>query len=116
MQFHGGHSISAGVPSQLMKTSITVLAALGYVAVLSMTLSGQDAGGDGPRYRSGMQLVRPVNYREWNFLSSGIGMTYAAGSAPATAPQFFGNVFVNPSSYRNFLQTGRWPDHAVFIL
>src|SRR5262249_24764500 len=28
----------------------------------------------------------------------------------------FDNVFVNPSSYRAFLETGRWPDKTMFIL
>jgi hypothetical protein len=47
-------------------------------------------------------------------------MTYQppVGSPPAGSPSGpgFGNVFVNPSSYRSFMQTGRWPDRTVFIL
>ena len=31
---------------------------------------------DGPRFTSAGELVRPVNYREWVYLSSGLGMTY----------------------------------------
>ena len=30
--------------------------------------------------------------------------------------QSFGNVFVNPSSYRAFMKTGTWPDRTVFVL
>ena len=39
-------------------------------------------------------------------------------SPPAGSPSGpgFGNVFVNPSSYRVFLQTGKWPDGTIFIL
>ena len=99
-----------------MRTLLT--GAIGFGCLLTfalMTVHGQQ-GGDGPGYRNGTQLVRPVSYREWTFLSSGVGMTYAAlGSLPVNTPTF-GNVFVNPSSYRSFLQTGRWPDHTIFIL
>jgi hypothetical protein len=28
----------------------------------------------------------------------------------------FGNVFVNPSSYRAFMKTGKWPDRTIFVL
>ena len=28
----------------------------------------------------------------------------------------FDNVFVNPASYRSFLDSGRWPDKTMFIL
>src|SRR5256885_16219135 len=71
---------------------------------------------DGPRYTNGNSLVRPTNYREWTFLSSGLGMTYdPPGSRPPASPNF-GNVFVNPSSYRSFVQTGKWPNGTVFVL
>ena len=70
---------------------------------------------DGPRYVNGMNLVRPANYREWVFLSSSLGLTYQPPGS-AAAPPTFGNVFVNPSSYRSFMQTGKWPDKTIFVL
>src|SRR5581483_4979751 len=92
------------------------LAVVIYIASFALTVSGQQSAADGPRYQSGTMLVRPANYREWTFLSSGVGMTYAAlGNLPVSAPAF-GNVFVNPSSYRAFLRTGRWPDQTIFVL
>ena len=62
------------------------------------------------------EISLPKNYREWIFLSAGLGMTYgpaaqAVGRAPA-----FENVFVSPDSYRAFLDTGKWPDNTTFIL
>jgi hypothetical protein len=68
--------------------------------------------GDGPRYTPEGMLVKP-EYREWVFLGSGLGMTYgpAAGGEPR-----FDNVFVSPSAYRRFVETGRWPDGTVFVL
>jgi hypothetical protein len=72
----------------------------------------------GPRYTSDGQLMRPDNYREWIYLSSGLGMTYglAGKLANAATGQRFDNVFVNPEAYRAFLRTGTWPDKTVFIL
>jgi hypothetical protein len=66
-----------------------------------------------PRYTADSQLVLPSDYREWVFLSSGLGMSYApmAGMAPA-----FTNVFVNPVAYRSFLTTGKWPDKTMLVL
>ena len=60
------------------------------------------------------ELIRPQNYREWVFLSSGLGMTY--GPAASGGEPRFDNVFVNPDAYRAFLQTGKWPDKTIFAL
>ncbi|MGE5205145.1 MAG: cytochrome P460 family protein [Chlamydiota bacterium] len=58
-------------------------------------------------------MLFPANYREWIYLSSGLGMSYTAG---APSMSMFDNVFVNPSAYRTFLQTGAWPDKTVLVL
>ena len=68
-------------------------------------------------YTSDSQLKFPANYREWVFLSSGSGMTYGPiAEGQRTGPPMFDNVFVNPESYRTFLETGHWPDKTVFVL
>jgi hypothetical protein len=67
---------------------------------------------DHPEY-VGAQLVRPANYREWIYLSSGLGMEY---NATAGGPENFTNVFVAPWAYREFISTGKWPDKAMFVL
>src|SRR5512143_3567024 len=65
------------------------------------------------QYTKDGELALPKDYRQWIFLSSGIGMTYS-GSAPQNPP--FENVFVNPEAYRGFLKTGTWPDKTVMLL
>ncbi len=72
---------------------------------------------DGPQYTSDGKLQYPAEYRQWVYLSSGVGMTYgpAAAAAREGAP-LFDNVFVSPSSYRAFLQDGKWPAGTAFIL
>lgn len=76
-----------------------------------------ESSSQGPQYTQDGQLRRPANYREWIFLSSGLGMTYgpANASSNARAPRF-DNVFVRPESYQSFLKTGRWPDKTMFVL
>ena len=78
------------------------------VAASSLCLMAQ------PRYAADGQLTLPADYREWVFLSSGLGMTYqpmAGRDEPA-----FTNVFVNPSAYRSFIATGKWPDQTMLLL
>jgi hypothetical protein len=66
-----------------------------------------------PRYAADGQLALPADYREWTFLSSGLGMTYQSGKDHSPA---FTNVFVNPSAYRSFLANGKWPDKTMLVL
>ena len=90
-----------------MKTKmLMILVALGVCA-------GQ--GADAPQYGAAGELLLPKNYREWVYLSSGLGMTYGPAASEPQDPRF-DNVFVNPSSYRAFLESGRWPDKTTFIL
>jgi len=67
-----------------------------------------------PRFTNDGQLIRPANYREWIYLSSGLGMNY--GATPHAENPHFDNVFVAPAAYRAFLATGRWPDKTMFVL
>lgn len=67
-----------------------------------------------PAYTADDKLMLPADYREWVYLSSGLGMSYsekAAGGDP-----MFDNTFVNPESYREFLRTGTWPDKTQIVL
>jgi hypothetical protein len=79
--------------------------------------SGQASAASGqaaqPEFGAGNELARPRNYREWIYLSSGLGMEYAA---PSDGQQKFTNVFVAPAAYREFVSTGKWPDGTMFVL
>jgi hypothetical protein len=112
-----------------MKKVAFAILALAYVAAFGTTTDGQTrapagpamqadgpaARGDGPQYVNKVNLVRPPDYREWIFVSSGLGMEY--NPLPGTpGGNSFGNVFVNPSAYRAFMKTGKWPDRTIFVL
>lgn len=88
------------------------------VSLLFVSLSPLRAQSSDPRFTSDGQLMRPDNYREWIYLSSGLGMTYGVveTAVNAVVGDRFDNVFVTPQAYRAFLQTGTWPDKTMFIL
>ena len=76
----------------------------------------EDRAAPAPRLTDDGRLVKPADYREWVWLSSGLGMTYGpAAPAPGQNPSF-DNVFVNPHSYRAFIESGRWPEGTIFVL
>jgi hypothetical protein len=87
------------------------------LSLLWTALTAQQAGPDEPRYAGNGHLIRPENYREWVYLSSGLGMTYglAENVAGSSSPRF-DNVFVTPQAYKAFLKTGGWPDKTMFAL
>jgi hypothetical protein len=89
---------------------LAILAAGGWAAQRA-DHSGASAGE--LQFTSSGRLVRPQNYREWIYLSSGLGMAYNPN--PNTPPAFT-NVFVAPAAYRAFVATGRWPDKTLFVL
>jgi Cytochrome P460 len=74
--------------------------------------ANQGASDPQPQY-SGDKLVRPDGYREWIYLSSGLGMNY---SPSMNMPESFTNVFVVPWAYREFVATGKWPEKSMFVV
>ena len=55
----------------------------------------------------------PANYREWVYLTTGLDMSYRRMGMDH---HMFDNVFVNPSAYKAFLETGTWPDQTMLVL
>ena len=99
--------------------ALAFLVAASALAKAQSTSSESQAGArvtDGVSYAANGQAMRPANYRDWVFLTSGLGMTYGPAQPAAGRPPLFDNVFVNPQSYRAFVNTGRWPDGTMFIL
>ncbi len=68
-----------------------------------------------PTYTPDAKLNYPTDYRQWVFLTSGFDMSYAASQLPPDH-SMFDNVFVNPSAYQAFVQTGTWPQGTTFVL
>ena len=92
----------------------TLLSCLTIVGCLGFLLAAAPEAGSGePQYTSDHHLIRPENYREWIYLSSGLGMNYSPVSSDHV---MFTNVFVPPWAYAEFLTNGKWPEKTVFVV
>ena len=99
-----------------MKTALYVACCVwAVVALVTPSVSAQQAAAP-PAFTSAGQLVRPLDYRSWVFVTSGLGMTYGPAQPAAGQPPLFDNVFVTREAYAAFLRSGTWPDKTMFIL
>jgi Cytochrome P460 len=91
------------------------LASLG--AVLATSLA---TGADKPAatFEGKDTLLRPEGYREWVFVGSSLGLRYDQNSekSAASGTNRFNNVYLNPTAYREFSKTGKFPDGTVLVL
>jgi hypothetical protein len=94
---------------------LLVLAPLESAVQSSRTASRNGVVEDAPVYTANGELKKPERYREWIFLTSGVDMSYSPNPTMA-GHSMFDNVFVNPLSYRAFLESGRWPDKTTLVL
>ncbi len=90
------------------------------IAVLALTLVTAHAAAptedDAPRFAADGKLLSPADYRQWPLIGTGLGMAYGPlRQTPGGRPPFT-NVFVNPASWRAFMQNGTWPDGTLLIL
>ena len=95
-----------------------LLITCGLVVVLMFATEARKVAAAGksenqPTYTKDGKLVMPPNYREWFFLTSGLGMNYSTG---VSAHPMFTNVFVPPEAYKEFKATGKWPDKTQWVL
>lgn len=96
-----------------------MLSILGTLVALAALVAFTDSkNANAPEYTSDGALKFPQDYRYWTYITSGLDMSYnaAAQSAMAAGHHMFDNVFVNPSSYKAFLESGTWPDKTQFVL
>ncbi len=66
------------------------------------------------QYTKNGELVLPKDYRQWDFLSSSVGLNYPE-EGPAGHPMF-ANIFVQHSVRERFENTGTWPDKTVLLM
>ena len=87
---------------------------LGMILICSGLLA-EEAISDAPRFTADNQLIRPEGYRQWMFLSSGLGMSYRKDADNNEAPVFT-NVYIRPEAYRQFAADGTFPEGTVLVL
>jgi hypothetical protein len=93
---------------RLVPASLVVVA---FTAVVFLAASS-DPMPQRPQYTGDNHLLRPADYRDWIFLSSGLGMSYSAQAGH----EMFTNVFVPQWAYQEFLKSGKWPEKTMFVV
>ena len=84
----------------------------GLIAIALLLFAGNailraDSNSDGPVFEDKDTLLRPQNYRQWIFVGSSLGLSYAQNPSGAQAggAQLYHNVYINPMAYREFAKT-----------
>lgn len=83
------------------------------VICMGILAAAPESSSDHPQFTAKNELILPANYREWVFLSSGLGMSYSPQGADHP---MFTNVFVPQWAYQEFLKSGKWPDKSIFVV
>ena len=90
-------------------------AALSLAVSAPQASSNKENSANAPGYTADGNLKFPTNYREWVYLSSGVDMSYSP-NAMNMNHSIFDNVFANPEAYKEFLETGTWPNKTTLVL
>lgn len=74
------------------------------------------------RFQGKDTLLRPERYREWIFVGSSLGLSYQQDPGGGGTTQgetglgLYQNVYIQPSSYKAFASSGRFPEGTVLVL
>ncbi|HEY1461839.1 MAG TPA: cytochrome P460 family protein [Terriglobales bacterium] len=93
-----------------MKKSFFVLLLI--AACMAIVAAAPEPNSDHPQFTTKNELILPANYRQWVFLSSGLGMSYGSSSDHP----MFTNVFTPQWAYNEFLKSGKWPNQSIFVV
>ena len=93
---------------KFLMAAMTIVVCLGYLLA-----AAPETGSGKPQYSADNHLLRPENYRDWTYLSSGLGMNY---NPTASDHIMFTNVFVPQWAYTEFVKSGKWPDKTTFVV
>ena len=87
--------------------------ALPFAFCLLLLVAAPKENSPRPQYDAKGNLLRPADYRDWEFLSAGYSMNYSP--APGSH-EMFTNVFVQRWAYAEFLKSGKWPEQSMFVI
>lgn len=68
-----------------------------------------------PKYSPGGELLSPINYRQWQFAGSNLGIGYSdPGDAKRT--ETFKNIYIQPEAFQAFRSTGKFPEKTMLVM
>ncbi len=70
------------------------------------------------RFEGKDTLLRPEGYREWVFVGSSLGLSYAVKPEKqrVKGSELYHNVYINPASFQAFSTTGTFPEGTMMVL
>ena len=69
-----------------------------------------------PQYTDEGKLLRPTDDQTWIFVGGSLGMTYEEESAATNDLGKFGNVYLAPGAYAQYVETGTFPEKTMLAL
>src|SRR5204862_1454065 len=103
--------------SLLPKRQFTPMFLAGSTALILCRAGGAPVEeGTSARFEGKDTLLFPKGYREWVFVGSSLGLEYDAEKKQGSGKLEFKNVYINPSAYREFLQTRTFPEGTILVL
>lgn len=105
----------------VMKTVRTHLEILDLLLLLTVPLGLSDcvlgAEKSPARFEGKDALLRPEGYREWVFVGSSLGLQYNPKDEKSESTSMeYKNVYINPSAYREYSNSGKFPEGTVLVL
>jgi len=92
-----------GVAKEPARFEMTTMKKMLAAFVAALVLAAQTNSSEAPQFTPDGQLVLPKDYREWVYLSSGLGITYEPAAQADQGNPIFDNVFVNRAPYKAFV-------------
>lgn len=101
-----------------MKTVVSVICLM--ALAITLVAAQQTEQKVMPVFEGKTTLQRPVNYRDWVFVGSSLGLSYAQ-NPPAQASaggmgEMYHNVYITPNAYREFARTGKFPEGTMLAM
>jgi hypothetical protein len=91
-----------------------VLISAMFLLVILLVAARQNQQTTAPAFEGRTTLLRPSNYREWVFVGSSLGLSYAQGAS--SMGDMYHNVYIKPEAYREFAKTGKFPEGTVLAM
>ena len=93
---------------------VPILAIAASAVFLMLAADAPTSTSSRPRYTPEGLLEVPTGFRSWVFVGADLSPVYK-GEGPATSDSFH-NVYINPESYKAFLETGQFPDPTMLVM
>jgi len=85
------------------------------LAVSAALVPAEPSYAEQPRFDDQNRLLTPEGYREWPLVGASLGMSYNEPEV-SKAKQEFHHVYLNPEAYRDYRETGKFPETTMLVM